>query len=34
MNVIKPYRLTAFEDDNFWNMRANMVKLHYNNEWE
>ncbi len=32
--VIKPYKLTAFEDDNFINIRANMVKLHYDNEWK
>ncbi len=31
--VIKPYKLTAFEDD-FLNIRANMVKLHYDNEWK
>jgi hypothetical protein len=32
--VIKPYKLIAFEDDNFLNIRANMVKLHYDNEWK
>ncbi len=32
--VIKPYKLTAFEDDDFLNIRANMVKLHYDNEWK
>jgi hypothetical protein len=30
--AIKPYKLTAFEDDDFLNIRANMVKLHYDNE--
>lgn len=32
--VIKPYKLTAFEDDDFLNIRTNMDKLHYDNEWK